>query len=74
MDDFYKNIISNRNLPKEFGGDLASADELHNQFKTEFLALRDYFQGEEDQRKAASGTKPAGQTEIVNSFKKLDID
>lgn len=72
MEEFYKNIISNRSLPREFGGELASADELHNQFKKEFLALRGYFLGEEEQRKVSSGQK--AESEIVDTFRKLDID
>lgn len=77
MDEFYKKVISNRSLPKEFGGELASADELHNQFRKEFITLRDYFRGEEEQRKQLSeenGIRPSGESEIVNTFRKLDID
>lgn len=77
MNEFYKNVISNRSLPKEFGGELASADELHNQFRNEFIALRDYFREEEEQRKRLceeNGIRLAGESEIVNTFRKLDID
>lgn len=77
MNEFYKNVISNRSLPKEFGGELASADELHNQFRKEFIALRDYFREEEEQRKRTSeenGIRPVEESEFVNTFRKLDID
>lgn len=74
MNEFYENVISSRSLPQDFGGDLASADELHNQFRKEFIALREYFREEEKQRKEESGVNPVEGSRIVNTFRKLDID
>lgn len=79
MDDFYEKYISRECLPSDFGGDLASCEELHEQFKNEFYKLREYFRAEEEQRgsfwnEIVKDKKGRKQQEIVQNFSKLDID
>lgn len=82
MEDFYKNVISRNGLPSDFGGDLPSISELHEQFKDEYLNLRDYFRAEEEQRglywdkliSTKSKKKNNNDEQIIENFQKLDID
>lgn len=83
MDDFYENVIARSGLPSDFGGDLGSVKELHEQFKSEIYNLREYFRAEEEQRaifwdqlkaKKKGSKKSANQPEIIQNFQKLDID
>lgn len=82
MDDFYKNVIPRSGLPSDFGGDLPSIDVLHEQFKSEYYNLRDYFRAEEEQRgifwdqlgSKKKNSKKDAQPEIINDFQRLDID
>lgn len=79
MDEFYEKWIPRESLPSDYGGTLASCDEMHDQFKAEYLKLRDYFRAEEESRgsfwdeiKEKKGKNK--QTEIIQNFNKLDID
>lgn len=85
MNDFYKNVIPRSGLPVDFGGDLPSVSEQHEQFKNEYDRLREYFRAEEEQRgsywvkiiskktnKKHSDEKH--EPEIIQNFQKLDID
>lgn len=82
MDEFYKNVIPRSGLPSDFGGDLSSVSELHEQFKDEYYNLRDYFRAEEEQRgifwdqltSKKKNSKKDAQPEIIQNFQKLDID
>lgn len=82
MDDFYANVIARSGLPSDFGGDLASVNELHEQFKSEYYNLRDYFRAEEEQRgifwdqikSKKKSNKKSSEPEIIQNFQKLDID
>lgn len=46
-DDFYKNHIPKSHLPRDYGGDLESIDELNEKQKKSLDDLRDYFIYEE---------------------------
>lgn len=81
MDDFYKNVLPRSGLPSNFGGELASVDELHEQFKSEYYNLRDYFRAEEEQRgfywdklNNNKNKKKANDEPVIRNFQKLDID
>lgn len=79
MNEFYEKAIPRECLPSDFGGDLASIKELHEQFKNEYYNLRDYFRAEEEQRgsywdEILSKKKNSHHTEIIQNFTKLDID
>lgn len=81
MEDFYKNVIPRSGLPSDFGGDLASVDELHEQFKCEYYNLRDYFRAEEEQRgfywdklNKCKHKKKKEDEQVIQNFQKLDID
>ena len=49
MEKFYRDYIPKSCLPSDFGGDLASVEELHEQSKLEFMRLRPYYIAEEKQ-------------------------
>lgn len=87
MEEFYSKVIARDGLPSDFGGTLASVSELHEQFKTEYYNLREYFIAEEAQRWTywnqqgvhkkskkglVEGDKP--KAELIQSFQKLEID
>lgn len=83
MDEFYKNVIARNALPSDFGGDLPSVNELHQQFKSEFYNLREYFRAEEEQRgiywdqidsKKKNKKSSQQQPEVIQNFQKLSID
>lgn len=82
MEEFYKNVIPRSGLPSDFGGELASVEELHEQFKNEYYDLREYFRAEEEQRgiywdqlSNKKGKKEKKNDErICQTFQKLDID
>lgn len=81
MDEFYEKAVPRECLPSDFGGDLASIAELHEQFKSEYYNLREYFRAEEEQRGsywddilAKKKDKGAHQAEIIQNFTKLEID
>lgn len=79
MEEFYKKFIPRECLPRDFGGTLASIEELHEQFKDEYYQRREYFRAEEEQRgsyweEISAKKKDKQQTEIIPSFTKLDID
>lgn len=80
MDEFYKNVIAREALPSDFGGDLASVSELHEQFKSEFYNLREYFRAEEEQRGIywdqmnSKKKNKKQQPEVIQNFQKLSID
>lgn len=46
---FYKEWIPKSCLPSDYGGDLDSIENLHNQQRETFLLMRDYFLMEEGQ-------------------------
>lgn len=46
---FYQEHIPKSCLPSDFGGDLESVAELHEQHCKEFMRLRNYFVAEEQQ-------------------------
>lgn len=46
---FYKECIPRSHLPSDFGGDLASIEELHKENRQHIMNLRDYFLLEEQQ-------------------------
>lgn len=77
MEEFYKKVIPSSSLPSDFGGSLESAEELNDQFRSEFAKLRDYFEAEEQQRGSSwdkyienNNKKPA----VVENFHQLNID
>lgn len=81
MEEFYANAVPRACLPSDFGGDLASINELHEQFKNEYCNLREYFRAEEEQRGSywddiltKKKDKSAQQAEIIQNFTKLEID
>lgn len=83
MNDFYKNVIPRSGLPLDFGGDLPSISEQHEEFKNEYYRLRDYFRAEEEQRgsywdkiisKKSNKKHEKHEPEIIQNFQKLDID
>lgn len=82
METFYKNVIPKSGLPKDFGGDLASVEELHEKFKNEYYGLGEYFRAEEAQRGSCWDEKGSNKKkknnvdkkQIIQNFQKLDID
>lgn len=46
---FYSECIPKSHLPSDFGGDLASVEELHKLHRIKLMGLRDYFVMEEQQ-------------------------
>jgi hypothetical protein len=46
---FYSECVPKSHLPKDFGGDLESVEELHQQHRENLMELRDYFMMEEQQ-------------------------
>lgn len=46
---FYKECIPRSHLPSDFGGDLASIEQLHKENRADIMKLRDYFLLEEQQ-------------------------
>lgn len=78
MEEFYEKWIPRESLPSDYGGALASCDEMHDQFKVEYFKLRDFFRAEEESRGSFwDEIKKKGknkQTEIIPNFNKLDID
>lgn len=84
LEEFYQKCIPKECLPKDFGGDLASIEELNESFKEEYYKLRDYFKAEEAQRVSywdSNKSKNDNQTknktksnEIIQNFNRLEID
>lgn len=70
MEKFYAEHLPKSCLPKDFGGDLGTVEELHKAHSKDLVALRSYFLAEEKQRPV-----PDGNNNVIESkFKKLDID
>jgi hypothetical protein len=46
-EDFYKNEIPRSHLPSDYGGDLKSVKELHEEKRERIFDLKDYFEFEE---------------------------
>jgi hypothetical protein len=44
---FHKDVVPRSGLPSDFGGDLATIEELHNQHNKKFEKLRNYFVNDE---------------------------
>ncbi|XP_031637787.1 alpha-tocopherol transfer protein-like [Contarinia nasturtii] len=83
MSEFYEKVISKNNLPREFGGNLSPAEEIHQCFRNEFIERIEYFRNDEEQRGLFWDNLPKSSIntyddqmgkKFVNSFKKLDID
>lgn len=80
MEQFYENVIPRSGLPNDFGGELKSVAEMHEQFKNEFYNLREYFRSEEEQRGynwdklIKTKGKQKDNEQIIQNFQKLDID
>lgn len=47
--DFFEKYIPKSHMPSEYGGDLGSCDELHEQNRTRMMNMRKYFLSEEEQ-------------------------
>lgn len=81
MEEFYRKAVPRDCLPSDFGGSLGSIEEMHEQFRSEYYNLREYFRAEEEQRGscwneilAKKKDKNTHQTEIIQNFTKLEID
>lgn len=70
---FYEKHLPKSCLPSDFGGDLASVDELHKESVAELMRHREYFLAEELQRSDKKSIDlKIGEAE--DKFKKLDFD
>lgn len=49
METFFKDHVPKSCMPSDFGGDLPSIKELHEEHCLEFMRLRPYFLAEEKQ-------------------------
>lgn len=73
FNEFYEKHLPKSCLPSDFGGDLASVDELHKESILDIMKHREYFLAEELQRNdGKSINSKIGETEA--KFKKLDFD
>ncbi|KAJ6642975.1 Alpha-tocopherol transfer protein-like [Pseudolycoriella hygida] len=66
-EDFYTKWIPKECLPSDFGGDLPTVAEMHNNFRKDLEALHGYFLAEEAQRKIIIKTGK-------NNLKKKDVE
>ena len=57
MENFHKNFVPASYLPEEYGGDLASFDEIMKETQKEISQMQPFFDAEEQLRKTYKGQK-----------------